>query len=80
MPERKTVAAKPAIDVKVTSVEPKPTDAAIQTAVQESAKNDVSQTTEPIAQTGKNNLLPTIFVLSIVIGCVAIVTAGKKIK
>ncbi|MBN2590412.1 MAG: hypothetical protein JXA96_11165 [Sedimentisphaerales bacterium] len=68
MPERKKVAAKP--------VENKTTGTAKQATVQEDSEDNIP---EPLAQTEKNNLLPTIIVLSIVIGCVAIVSASKKI-
>ena len=76
MPERKSVAAKPASK----PYEEKPTDTAKQTTVQENSEDTVPAPMEPLAQSGKNNLLPTIIVLSIVIGCVAIVSAGKKIS
>ena len=75
IPERKSVAAKPA----PTPVEQKPAETAKQTTVQENSKDTVPAPVEPLAQSGKTNLLPTIIVLSIVIGCVAIVSAGKKI-
>ncbi len=68
---KKAVAAKPA--AKVTSIESKP-------AAQAAEPNVTAGETAPgtLAQT-KNNLLPTVIVLSIVIGCVAIVTISKKI-
>lgn len=72
-------AAKPANNARVTPVEPKTTGTDNQATVQDSAKEAVPEAAEPLAQTGKNNLLPTIIVLSIVIGCVAIVSASKKI-
>jgi hypothetical protein len=81
LPERKTVAAdKPATEAKVTSIESKPAETAKQTTVQDNSKNAVPEAAEPLAQTGKKNLLPTIIVLSIVIGCIAIVSVRKKIN
>jgi hypothetical protein len=57
----------------VTPVESKPAVEAAEPNVS-AAEN----ATETLAQT-KNNLLPTVIVLSIVIGCVAIVTIRKKL-
>ncbi len=68
---KKTVSTKPA--AKVTSVAAKPAAQVVEPnmAVGETAPGTLAQT--------KNNLLPTVIVLSIVIGCVAVVTIGKKL-
>ncbi len=64
------MAAKPANDAKVT-----PAVDAAQPGVtaSEAAPDTLAETKKP------TNLLPTVIVLSIVIGCVAIVSISKKI-
>ncbi|MBN1973523.1 MAG: hypothetical protein JW787_07775 [Sedimentisphaerales bacterium] len=67
------VAAKPVPAAKVTPVKPETTEG---TATGETSKETAQENIEPAE---KNNILPTVVVLSIVVGCVAIVTIGKKI-
>ena len=74
------IAAKPVTESRVTPVKSETTDTAKQTTVKDTKKDTTPEPAQPLAQTEKNNLLPIVIILSIVIGCVAIVSIRKKIS
>jgi hypothetical protein len=67
---KKAVAAKPVTPSKTQTVAG---------TNQNIDQNQESAQDKALADTKKNNLLPTVIVLSIVIGCVAIVSVSRKV-